>query len=109
CAWLQGTGGAVRQASRHFAGHDADYYLILAGDHLYRMDFTELIDAHIESQADITIAAQPVNAGDATQMGIFRFDALGHIAGFEEKPNAAPLADTKSSATPRSPFHRLTT
>ena len=53
---------------------DAEYYLILAGDHLYRMDFGELIDAHIESRADITIAAQPVTADDATEMGIFRFD-----------------------------------
>ena len=66
--WFQGTADAVRQASRHFAGHDASYYLILAGDHLYRMDFCELIEAHIESDADITIAAQPVNAEDATQM-----------------------------------------
>src|SRR4051794_3005146 len=96
--WFQGTADAVRQAARHFAGHEADYYLILAGDHLYRMDFCELIDAHIESQADITIAAQPVNAADATQMGIFRFDATGQINGFEEKPNAARLADMKSSA-----------
>ena len=97
-SWFQGTADAVRQAARHFTGHDADYYLILAGDHLYRMDFTELIDAHIESQADITIAAQPVNADDAREMGIFRFDALGHITGFEEKPNAARLAEMKSSA-----------
>jgi glucose-1-phosphate adenylyltransferase len=96
--WFQGTADAVRQAARHFTGHDAGYYLILAGDHLYRMDFCELIDAHIESQADITIAAQPVNAEDATQMGIFRFDALGHITGFEEKPHAARLAEMKSSA-----------
>ena len=96
--WFQGTADAVRQASRHFAGYDADYYLILAGDHLYRMDFCELIDAHIESRADITIAAQPVNRTDATQMGIFRFDSLGHINGFEEKPNAARLAELKSSA-----------
>jgi glucose-1-phosphate adenylyltransferase len=96
--WFQGTADAVRQASRHFAGHEADYYLILAGDHLYRMDFTELIDAHIEGQADITIAAQPVNAEDATQMGIFRFDALGLINGFEEKPDAARVAAMKSSA-----------
>jgi glucose-1-phosphate adenylyltransferase len=96
--WFQGTADAVRQAARHFAGYDADYYLILAGDHLYRMDFCELIDAHIESRADITIAAQPVNPADATQMGIFRFDQLGHISGFEEKPNAARLAELKSSA-----------
>ena len=111
--WFQGTADAVRQASRHFSAHAAEYYLILAGDHLYRMDFSELIDAHIESQADITIASQPVNPSDATQMGIFRFDALGHISGFEEKPDAARLAEIKSSApagaaigglTPDKPF-----
>jgi glucose-1-phosphate adenylyltransferase len=111
--WFQGTADAVRQASRHFASYDAEYYLILAGDHLYRMDFSELLDAHIESQADITIAAQPVSAAHATQMGIFRFDALGHINGFEEKPDAARLAEMKSSVprggavgglTPDKPF-----
>src|SRR3954447_4568234 len=107
-AWFQGTADAVRQAARHFAGHDANYYLILAGDHLYRMDFCELIDAHIESDSDITIAAQPVNAEDATQMGILRFDALGHINGFEEKPNAARLAEMKSSGPSGSGSHGLT-
>jgi len=100
--WFQGTADAVRQASRHFESLDASYYLILAGDHLYRMDFTELIDSHIESQADITIAAQPVDRTDASEMGIFRFDGLGHIAGFEEKPDAARLAEMKSSAPPGS-------
>src|SRR4029079_18680783 len=61
----------------------------------------------------ITIAAQPVNPGDATQMGIFLFDSLGHINGFEEKPDAARLAEMKSSVprggavgglTPDKPF-----
>jgi glucose-1-phosphate adenylyltransferase len=97
-AWFQGTADAVRQAARHFAGYDAEYYLILAGDHLYRMDFNELIDAHIESRADITIAAQPVSTADAMHMGIFRFDEVGQIHGFEEKPDAARLAEIKSSA-----------
>ncbi|HKT79672.1 MAG TPA: glucose-1-phosphate adenylyltransferase [Vicinamibacterales bacterium] len=96
--WFQGTADAVRQAARHFSGYDADYYLILAGDHLYRMDFNELIDAHIESQADITIAAQPVVPAEARQMGIFLFDTLGHISGFEEKPTADRLVEMKSSA-----------
>ncbi len=92
--WFQGTADAVRQAARHFTGYDADHYLILAGDHLYRMDFCDLIESHIESRADITIAAQPVTPEDATQMGIFRFDTDGQIAGFEEKPQAAAaLAD----------------
>jgi glucose-1-phosphate adenylyltransferase len=96
--WFQGTADAVRQASRHFASFDADNYLILAGDHLYRMDFCDLIDSHIENRADITIAAQPVTPVDATQMGIFKFDIDGQITGFEEKPNAERLAAMGSSA-----------
>ena len=95
--WFQGTADAVRQAARHFAGYNADYYLILAGDHLYRMDFCELIESHIENDADITIAAQPVTPADATQMGILRFDHAGRIEAFEEKPNAARLAEIGSS------------
>ena len=91
-AWFQGTADAVRQAARHFKGFDADYFLILAGDHLYRMDFCQLIDAHIEAQADITIAAQPVSTDDATEMGIFTFDDIGQIHGFEEKPTRERLA-----------------
>src|SRR6187549_3510035 len=44
--WYQGTADAVRQAARHFVRFDADYYLILAGDHLYRMNYQELVDEH---------------------------------------------------------------
>jgi len=84
--WYQGTADAVRQAARHFARYDADYYLILAGDHLYRMDYNDLVDAHIDTGADITIAAQPVAIDDASSMGIFLFDREGQIVGFEEKP-----------------------
>jgi glucose-1-phosphate adenylyltransferase len=90
--WFQGTADAVRQARRHFERHEANHYLILAGDHLYRMDYTEMVDAHIDHDADITIAAQPVQSDDATQMGIFRFDRTGQIVAFEEKPNHERLA-----------------
>jgi glucose-1-phosphate adenylyltransferase len=100
--WFQGTADAVRQAARHFAGYEAEHYLILAGDHLYRMDFCEMIEAHVESRADITIAAQPVTPADATQMGIFLFDDGGQITGFEEKPNATRLAQIGSSVPPGS-------
>src|ERR1044072_3604694 len=62
--WFQGTADAVRQAARHFTGYDADYFLILAGDHLYRMDYGRLLDAHVDQDADITIAALPVPAED---------------------------------------------
>jgi glucose-1-phosphate adenylyltransferase len=95
--WFQGTADAVRQATRHFGQIEAEYYLILAGDHVFRMDFAELINAHIERGADITIAAQPVTPDDATQMGIFRFDAAGHISGFEEKPNLERLGEMRTS------------
>jgi len=91
--WYQGTADAVRQAQRHFHGHDAKHYLILAGDHLYRMDYCELIDAHVSQKADITIAAQPVDLETATQMGIFRFDRQGSIAAFEEKPKPPRLKE----------------
>src|ERR1700730_17277216 len=86
--WFQGTADAVRQAARHFAGYEADYYLILAGDHLYRMNYCDLVDAHIDRKADITLAAQPVTIQDASAMGIFLFDRSGQIVAFEE--NATP-------------------
>ncbi|OFW51291.1 MAG: glucose-1-phosphate adenylyltransferase [Acidobacteria bacterium RIFCSPLOWO2_12_FULL_68_19] len=84
--WYQGTADAVRQAVRHITQHEARYYLILAGDHLYRMNYAELLDAHSAAGADITIAAQPVDPQTAAGMGVFRFDASGRIVAFEEKP-----------------------
>ena len=99
-SWFQGTADAVRQARRHFERVDADYYLILAGDHLYRMDYGELVESHTERGADITIAAQPVTPSEATEMGIFRFDIDGQIAAFEEKPNTPRLAEIGSSLPP---------
>ena len=92
-SWFQGTADAVRQAARHITRHEADYYVILAGDHLYRMDYSEIVEAHIDRQADITIAAQPVTPEDASSMGILRFDRDGQIIAFEEKPDAARLAE----------------
>ena len=104
--WFQGTADAVRQARRHFESLDAEYYLILAGDHLYRMDYAELIEAHTERHADITLAAQPVGKADATQMGIFRFDHDGQIVGFEEKPDRERLSQIGSSLPPGAMFLR---
>ncbi len=103
-SWFQGTADAVRKAQRHFIRHDADYYLILAGDHLYRMDYQQLLDAHLDRQADITIAAMATDPREATQMGIFRFDARGRIVGFEEKPNEARLAEIGTSVPEGSTF-----
>jgi glucose-1-phosphate adenylyltransferase len=102
--WYQGTADAVRQAVRHVTEHEADYYLILAGDHLYRMDYCDLIDAHKATRADITIAAQPVDPDTATEMGIFRFDAGGRIVAFEEKPTPDRLREIGRSIPPNATF-----
>ena len=102
--WYQGTADAVRQAVRHFTQHDAEYELVLAGDHLYRMDYAALVDAHKRRGADITIAAQPVDVETATQMGIFRFDRDGTIVAFEEKPKPERLAQIERSIPPGSTF-----
>ena len=96
-SWFQGTADAVRQAVRHFARFAADYYLILAGDQLYRMNYCDLVDEHIDRKADITIAAQPVAAEHASAMGIFRFDRNGQIVAFEEKPKADRLQQMERS------------
>ncbi|MEZ5294160.1 MAG: glucose-1-phosphate adenylyltransferase [Vicinamibacterales bacterium] len=106
-AWFQGTADAVRKAARHFARHDADYYLILAGDHLYRMDYAEILDAHVERQADVTIAALPVSPEDATSMGIFTFDWRGAIQQFEEKPDAERLKAIGRSVPAGATFMQL--
>jgi glucose-1-phosphate adenylyltransferase len=111
--WFQGTADAVRQAARHFAGYQAEYYLILAGDHLYRMNYAEMVDAHIDRGADITIAALPMGPETASEMGIFRFGRDGQIVGFEEKPSAErlgqigrsiPSGATIPGYTPEKPF-----
>ena len=94
--WFQGTADAVRQAARHFAGYDAEHYLILAGDHLYRMDFCEMIDAHIESGADITIAAQAVNPDDGLP---FLRDIGGHVSEEGRGEQGRPL-DSQGLAQP---------
>ncbi len=104
--WFQGTADAVRQAARHFIDLDVEYFLILAGDHLYRMDYCDLIDSHVERDADITIAAQPVTPADASSVGIFRFDRDGRIVGFDEKPNATRLAEIGGSVPSGSTFLR---
>jgi glucose-1-phosphate adenylyltransferase len=106
--WYQGTADAVRQAARHFTQHGADYYLILAGDHLYRMDYCELVDAHKSANADITIAAQPVDPATATQMGIFRFTPDGQISAFEEKPKIDRLNEIGRSIPEGAAFARHT-
>jgi glucose-1-phosphate adenylyltransferase len=84
--WYQGTADAVRQNMRYFLEHPFDYYIILSGDQLYRMDFRALLHQHIHSKAEITLATKPVMRERASGFGIMRSDADRRITCFVEKP-----------------------
>ena len=84
--WYQGTADAVRKHLRYFTQHGVDYVVILSGDQLYRMDLAAMINTHINSRADVTIAAKPVHADEAAGMGIMKVDHSGEVVGFVEKP-----------------------
>jgi len=84
--WYQGTADAVRQNMRYFLERPFDYYLILSGDQLYRMDFREILHQHIQSGADITLATKPVRRAQASEFGIMQSDVDRRISRFVEKP-----------------------
>lgn len=93
-AWYQGTADAVRQNLRHFGNVPHKYVLILSGDQLYRMNFRELIEQHIRTGADVTVATIPVNRHDARSFGIMQIDGEERITRFVEKPQEDALLDT---------------
>jgi glucose-1-phosphate adenylyltransferase len=93
-SWYQGTADAVRKNMIHFMNQDWDYLLILSGDQLYRMDFTEIIDLHVEAGADITIATIPVPRSEVPALGIMQIDEQRRITRFVEKPKDAAVQDT---------------
>jgi glucose-1-phosphate adenylyltransferase len=96
--WYQGTADAVRKNLKHFHDQQADYYIILSGDQLYRMDFEEMLKKHIESGAELTIAAKPISRRQATGLGIIGANEDGYITKFFEKP--ADDADIRDFMVP---------
>src|SRR3954468_17279929 len=97
--WYQGTADAVRQNMRYFLEHPYDYYLILSGDQLYRMDFRALLHQHIRLGADITLATKPVARHQASEFGIMHSDGDRRLIRFVEKPtDDAVLNEFKMSA-----------
>lgn len=90
-SWYEGTADAVRKNLKHFRDENADYYIILSGDQLYRMDFSKMLDRHLATNADLTIAAKPISRAQATGLGIMGTTKDGMINRFYEKP--APELD----------------
>ena len=97
--WFLGTADAVRKSMHHFLNHDFKYALILSGDQLYKMDFNTMIRAHIESEAEISIATLPVNAKDGTSFGILKSDKNNIITSFTEKPDAKEILNWNSEVS----------
>src|SRR6266850_2630473 len=89
--WYQGTADAVRQNMRYFLEQPFDYYIILSGDQLYRMDFRALLHQHIRSGADITLATKPVIRERVSEFGIMQSDADRRITRCVEKPKEESL------------------
>ncbi len=95
--WYQGTADAVRKQLFEIKSARTPYVLILAGDHLYRMDYEKMVDFHVSKDADITVAVQPVNRNDAGRFGILKRTENQEITRFAEKPtDPVVLADMVS-------------
>ncbi|MFQ3619416.1 MAG: glucose-1-phosphate adenylyltransferase [Spirochaetales bacterium] len=85
-SWYEGTADAVRKNFTHFRDQNPDYFLILSGDQLYRMNLQDFVKKHVETKADITIACTPVTREQAVGFGIMGIDSLGRVVEFIEKP-----------------------
>jgi len=103
--WYQGTADAVRKQIREITASGASHVLILAGDHIYRMDYAALARHHYETNADITVAVQPLLRHKASQFGILKCGENGQITDFAEKPTDPQiLAQFVSRNDPEQPF-----
>lgn len=84
--WFKGTANAIYQNIEYIDSLDPDYVLILSGDHIYKMDYSEMLDSHIENEASLTVGVIPVPIEEASRFGIMNTDRNNRIIEFEEKP-----------------------
>ncbi len=101
-SWYEGSADAARKNLINFLTHDFDYLLVLSGDHLYRMNFREVVGQHVKTGADITIATMPVGPHKASSHGIMQIADDHRITRFVEKPEAAALDELKLTPPMRS-------
>jgi glucose-1-phosphate adenylyltransferase len=104
-SWYQGTADAVRKQILEIQSTGADYVLILAGDHLYRMNYQEMVEFHWDRRSDVTVAVQPVPRDQAYRLGILKRAGDGRILDFVEKSkDPEVLADFVSRDDPECPY-----
>ena len=98
-SWFEGTADAVRKYLWLFAEWDVDQYLILSGDHLYRMNYADFIQRHRETKADITLSVVPVDERRASDLGLMKIDKNGRVMSFSEKPKGDALKAMRVDTT----------
>ena len=84
--WYKGTANAIYQNINFIDRYNPEYVLILSGDHIYKMDYSEMLDFHKDNKADCTIAVLNVSIEEASRFGIMNTKANNEIYEFEEKP-----------------------
>lgn len=98
-SWFAGTADAVYQSLDIIASHQPEYVLVLAGDHVYQMDYGEMLAAHVQQEADITIACYTLPLADASAFGVMSVDDSHRIREFHEKPvHPVPRPDDPDNA-----------
>ncbi len=91
--WYQGTADAVRQNLQHFSDPSIEYFLILSGDQLYRMDFDSILEYHLEKKADVTVSVLPVERSKTAGFGILKVNNNARITDFVEKTTDPAILD----------------
>jgi glucose-1-phosphate adenylyltransferase len=103
--WYQGTADAVRKQWIEIKEAGTRYVLVLAGDHLYRMDYRKFVQRHIDLEADISVAVQPVDRETVSGLGILKMGSDSRITRFAEKPkDPEVLKQFESASHPEKPF-----
>src|SRR5262245_34484610 len=85
--WYRGSADAMWQSLNAISDEDPDFVAVFGGDHIYKMDIRQMLDAHLEHQAAVTVAAIPVPVGGAKDFGILAVDDRGRVVAFDEKPS----------------------
>lgn len=98
-SWFQGTADAVRQYLWLLQEWEVEEFLILSGDHLYRMDYREFVQRHRETNADITLSVVPMDEKRASDFGLMKIDKKGRVIDFSEKPKGEELKKMQVDTT----------
>lgn len=88
--WYEGTADAIYQNMVHLKSHDPEHILVLSGDHVYKMDYSQMMRHHIEHEADATLGCLPYARSEASRFGIVDADDASKVRGFIEKPPNPP-------------------